>query len=114
VRETASRTAYSTDEYERIFNVLDPQIKFSKGLVIPYVRTGKGKDPRKVNKARLPPDKKVVGQGWNCWTPTGEANELAPSEDNLRWYFENVMKCAPLFHQFQKTENTKGFFKLQN
>lgn len=93
VRETVSRTAYSVDEYERIFKVLAPLIKFSKGLLQPYVPTGKGKDPRVMNRRKVP-----QGSIWGCqsWTFQNDDGELLAREDNLRWYFENVMKCVPL------------------
>jgi len=68
-------------------------IRFSKGLLNPYVPTGKGKDPRALNRRKLK-GQKLLGQGWNCWA-INDKDEHVPQEDNVRWYFENVMNCMP-------------------
>ncbi len=95
VRETVSRTAYSLEEYEQIFKALGPLIKFSKDLLRPYTPTGKGKDPRILHRYNLDRGTRLLGQGWRCWA-VDEENTFVPQEDNLRWYFENVMNCVPL------------------
>jgi len=95
VRETTSRTAYSLDEYEQIFQVLTPLIKSSRDLLKPYVPTGRGRDPRKLQRARMKQGDRLMGQGWNCWG-VNEEGMIVRQEDNLRWYFENVMNCIPL------------------
>lgn len=95
VRETTSRTAYSLSEYEQIFKVVDPMIRFSKSLLQPYIPTGKGKDPRTPDKRTVKPGKKRIGEGWSCGA-INEDNLITPQDDNLRWYFENVMNCIPL------------------
>jgi integrase len=95
VRETSSHTAYSLDEYEQIFRVLTPLIKLSRDLVKPYVPTGKGTDPSKLRRAGLKRGDRLLGQGWNCWGE-GADHSIVRQEDNLRWYFENVMRCVPL------------------
>ena len=94
VRETDSHSAYSLEEYEQIFEAIGPMIKFSKGLLTPYVPTGRGKDPRALNKTNKKRGEKLLGEGWKCWG-LNDKNETVPQEDNLRWYFENVMKCIP-------------------
>jgi len=95
VRETTSRTAYSLDEYEQIFQVLTPLIKSSRDLLKAYVPTGRGRDPRKVQRADIKRGNRLMGQGWNCWG-VNEEGTIVRQEDNLRWYFENVMNCIPL------------------
>jgi len=95
VRETASRAAYSTNEFEQIFKVLAPMISFSRALLIPYAPTGKGSDPRKRSRKGIPRAGKSLGQGWNRLIAADDGR-LVPQDDNLRWYFENVMHCTPL------------------
>lgn len=89
VRETASRTAYSVDEYEEVFAALSPLILFSKGLLRPYVPTGKGRDPR-LGPTGCSRKDEHWNWGWN------DQDSLVEREDNLRWYFENVLKCVPI------------------
>ncbi|HEU4593880.1 MAG TPA: hypothetical protein VFS10_01840 [Pyrinomonadaceae bacterium] len=96
VRETSLRAAYSNEEYTAIFNAVSPMIQFSKGLLRPYRRTGKGRDPRKRERRGLGRSSKLLGQGWTCWVRTFNGDGLVPCDDNMRWYFENVMNCVPL------------------
>ena len=96
VRETTSRTAYSTEEYERIFKIVGPLIQFSKGLLQPYIPTGLGCDPRARTSSTGLRDGKPIGVGWDCWMTTKDELGLVPQDDNLRWYFENKMNSVPL------------------
>jgi hypothetical protein len=96
VRETSLRTAYSNEEYTAIFNTISPMIQFSRSLLRPYRKTGKGCDPKRVEKRGAGRGEKLLGQGWTCWAKTLDGNHLVRSDDNLRWYFENVMDCVPL------------------
>ena len=96
VRETATRTAYSTEEYERIFKIVGPLIQFSKGLLQPYIPTGLGRDPRARASSSEPRGGKLIGFGWDCWRATNDELGLVPQDDNLRWYFENKMNSVPL------------------
>jgi hypothetical protein len=110
VRETDVRVAYSVEEYERIFKVLSPQIKFSRGLLQPYIPTGLGRDPRGRTSGGLSPDHKPLGHGWNCWAAIEDEQLLVPQEDNLRWYFENKMNCVPLPATRENIAH-QGFFR---
>jgi integrase len=96
VRETAIRTAFSNEEYTAIFNAISPMIQFSKSLLKPYRRTGRGQDPRKIKKTGFTRSGKFLGQGWACWVSSTTDDSFVPSDDNMRWYFENVMECIPL------------------
>lgn len=96
VRETSVRTAYSNEEYAVIFNAISPLIQFSRGLLRPYRRTYKGRDPRKIEYQGVGSGEKILNQGWSCWVRTPNGNGLTVSDDNMRWYFENVMDCVPL------------------
>jgi hypothetical protein len=96
VRETLNRSAYSNEEYTAIFNIISPMIRFSKGLLRPYSRTGKGRDPRNREREGIGPGEKLLGQGWNCWIKNFDGDGFVRSDDNMRWYFENVMGCIPL------------------
>jgi integrase len=96
MRETSLRTAYSNEEYTAIFNAVSPLIRFSKGLLRDYSRTGRGRDPRHVEKQGVGRGEKLFGQGWSCWVKTLNGDDFVPCDDNMRWYFENVMDCVPL------------------
>lgn len=109
VRETDLRTAYSLDEFERIFKVVGPMIRFSKDLLRPYVRTGVGKDPR-VHDTNWKSGQKTSGDGWNCWA-LDKSKNWVPQDDNLRWYFENVMNCVALPAIYENHRDHQGFFR---
>jgi integrase len=111
VRETAVRSAYSNEEYAAIFNVVSPMVQFSKSLLRTYTRTGKGRDPRKLDKQGVARGSKVLGQGWSCWVKTSNGDGVVPCDDNMRWYFENVMDCVPLASTI---ENKKKHFVFLN
>lgn len=96
VRETPLRTAYSNGEYTTIFNAVSPMIQFSRSLLRPYRRTGKGCDPRSVTKRGAGRGERLLSQGWTCWARSLDDDGFVRSDDNLRWYFENVMDCVPL------------------
>jgi integrase len=108
VRETASRTAYSVDEYEEVFAALTPLIAFSKRLIRPYVPTGKGKDPRigqpsETGCTAYSRKDDHWNWGWN------KQDSLAVREDNLRWYFENILKCVPLLSVPENNSHIRFF-----
>lgn len=109
VRETSLRTAYSNKEYTDIFNVVSPLIQFSKGLLRPYRRTGKGRDPRKVDMRGVHPGDKALGQGWACWVRALDGDSIVPCDDNIRWYFENVMDCIPLSATLETKQKHRVF-----
>jgi hypothetical protein len=94
VRETKTRAAFTTEEYEAIFKVINPLIKFSRGLLKPYEKTGIGKDPRVRIAGRR--REKLLGHGWACWRFSSDGKEMIPSDENIRWYFENVLECRPI------------------
>lgn len=96
VRETLQMAAYSNKEYTAIFNAISPLIQFSRGLLRPYRRTGRGRDPRKLCKPGVRSGERLLGQGWICWARTSDGKGYVKSDDNMRWYFENVMDCVPL------------------
>lgn len=112
VRETNVRTAFSTDEFEAIFKAISPMIRFSKNLVNSYKKTGIGNDPRIDNRLKgqgkdglsLP----RIAEGWQCWEKT--SNGYATRDDNMRWYFENVMNCIPLMSTNQNRKKHQAFF----
>lgn len=109
VRETSLRAAYSNEEYTAIFNALSPLIQFSKGLLRGNKRTGKGRDPRKVCKQGSRSAGPKLGQGWTCWARTPEGDGFVPSDDNMRWYFENEMNCVPVMGTPENKEKHKSF-----
>src|ERR1041384_1764869 len=110
VRETSQRTAYSNEEYAVIFDAVAPMIQFSKGLLRPYRRTDRGRDPRKVERQGIDRGEKILGQGWTCWARTFNGDGFVPRDDNMRWYFENVMGCVPLPGTPENKEEHCGFF----
>lgn len=110
VRETSLRTAYSNEEYRAIFNIISPLIQFSKGLLRPYRITGKGCDPRKIEWHGIRGSEKKLGKGWSCWVRTPNGDGIVHSDDNLRWYFENVMECIPLGGTQENRKKHKSFF----
>src|SRR5438067_2369433 len=97
VRETLQRAAFSNKEYTAIFNAVSSLIQYSRNLARPYRRTGKGRDPRKGCKAGVRLGKeRPLGQGWTCLAKASNGDGYVLSDDNMRWYFENVMNCVPL------------------
>lgn len=111
VRETSLRTAFSNKEYAAIFDAVSPLIQFSKGLLRPYRRTGKGRDPRKMERKNFATNKgeRILGQGWPCWTRTHGGNGFSSSDDNMRWYFENVMDCVPIPSTLENQKKHRAF-----
>jgi Phage integrase family len=110
VRETEQRSAYSNQEYTAIFNAISPLIQFSRNLSQPYRKTGIGRDPRKLCKAGVPRGEKSLGTGWTCWAKASNGDEYVKSDDNMRWYFENVMDCVPLPATPENREHKKFFY----
>lgn len=123
VRETDSRTAYTDEEYTAIFRAINPLIKFSKNLLLPYKITGKGQDPRILNRRGVPAGQRSYGQGWLA-PPESETNNsqeaqcietknndsISCDDSNLRWYFENEMNCIPLIGTRENLVKHKSFF----
>lgn len=105
VRETSTRAAFTSEEYDAIFKVITPLVKFSKGLLLPYKKIGFGKDPR----IRLPAREKIIGQGWACWKLSDDGKEMVPSDNNMIWYFENILNCQPIPSIRRKYEEHKSF-----
>lgn len=95
-RETDSREAYTIEEVDIIFKILKPMISFSTSLLSPYVKTGVGKDPRILNRAGVPKGSLLINQGWK-------------DINNMKWYFENEMKCQPLV-KIKGNEKHNNFF----
>lgn len=110
VRETLARAAFSQEEYETLFKVLGPLITFSRGLLQPYVRTGRGRDPRVIEKKGLPRGTRLFGQGWKCLAKTQDGKGYEPTDDNMRWYFENVMNCIAVPAVGKHGKDHKDFF----
>lgn len=109
VRETEQRSAYSNAEYTAIFNAISPLVQFSRSLSRPYRRTGVGRDPRKLCKAGVRRGEKSLGTGWTCWARASDEDGYVKSDDNMRWYFENVMNCVPLSAMPEYKEHKKFF-----
>lgn len=109
VRETEQRSAFSNKEYTAIFNAISPLVQFSRGFLQPYRRTGKGRDPRKSCKVGVRRGEKSLGTGWTCWARTSDGEGFVISDDNLRWYFENVMDCVPLPSTSENMKHKKFF-----
>jgi site-specific recombinase XerD len=83
-RETEIRESYSKREYDQISDMLRQELQYVFRLLSGkgYEKTGVGRDPRIVCKKGRPRGEKAPeGVGWK---------EL----DNVRWYFENEMKCV--------------------
>jgi hypothetical protein len=113
VRETSMRAAYSNEEYAAIFDVISPLIRFSKGLLRTYRRTGVGRDPR-LGKKGIGQGKgkgtlKCIGDGWACWEKAPD-DSYFPRDDNMRWYFENMMDCVALPGTPENKKKHNGFF----
>lgn len=117
VRETDLRTAYSPDEYDRIFAALEPGLAYAKSLLTKdaqgnfirkaYTPTGMGKDPRLVDRTKADPKKPLIGEGWGCYQEI--EGTYKPTLDNMCWYFENKMKCIPL-PGTKENKQHKNFF----
>jgi hypothetical protein len=110
VRETEQRSAYSNKEYTAIFNAVSPLLQFSRCLSQPYRRIGVGRDPRKSCKAGIRRGEKSLGTGWTCWARDSNGDGYVKSDDNMRWYFENVMECVPLPATPEYKEHKKFFW----
>jgi hypothetical protein len=110
VRETLCRAAFSQEEYETLFKAIGPLMTFSRGLVRPYVRTGKGRDPRIVQRKGVPRGTSLLGQGWKCLTKAPDGKGYEPSDDNMRWYFENMMDCIAVPAIAEHERQHKDFF----
>lgn len=109
VRETNARTAYAKEEYEAIFKVINPLAKFAIESRKPYKKTGVGKDPRiNVKNARS----KILNNSWACWKVSDDGKDMIPSDENMRWYFENVMHCQPLASTPINKLEHKHFFDM--
>lgn len=79
-RETDARAPYTEHEMAAIVAALNDDIRFSRKLLTPYVRTGRGRAPN------LIPSKYGGRYEWGWWQ----------DEDNMRWYFENRIDCQPI------------------
>lgn len=76
-RETDARAPYTDAEMARIVAALNNSIRFSRKLLRPYTKSGLGRAPAiRANG--------YYERGW--WQ----------SEDNMRWYFENMLDCQPI------------------
>lgn len=110
--ETEQRAAYTDQEYNAIFNAVAPHIRFSKGLLNPYRPTGVGRDPRIYSAKNVKRSEKLIGQGWSCWQKASDGSEdLVECDHNIRWYFENVMKCLPLAGTPKNKKKHVNFFQ---
>lgn len=76
-RETDARAPYTEAETAAIVRALNNDIRFARKLLRPYVRTELGRAPQ------IQPNGHIERTWWN-------------DEDNLRWYFENVLQCQPI------------------
>lgn len=76
-RETDAGKPYTGEETAAILKALHADIRFSRHLLKPYVKTGLGRKPELDQRG-------CYERGW--WN----------DEDNLRWYFENVLECQPI------------------
>lgn len=113
VAETEQRTAYSDEEHADILRTVAPLISFSKNLLNSYRRTNKGQDPRKLNRKGCKPGDKLIGQSWLCLKPAPDKKgEFVICDDNMRWYFENVMNCVPLAGTLENKKSHKTFFSM--
>lgn len=94
-RETDARLPYDLGEVEQIENALDSDIKNVRRFLLPYKPTGLGVAPK--NRSAEGKRKSVL-HGW--WR----------DEDNMRWYFENVLECVPLQMLRETLVEHQGFF----
>jgi len=79
-RETDARAPYTEAEMVAIVAALKADIQFSRKLLKPYVKTGLGRAPNLLRRNH----ELRYEYGW--WH----------HEDNMRWYFENVLDCRPI------------------
>ncbi|MBX9996065.1 tyrosine-type recombinase/integrase [Priestia aryabhattai] len=93
VRETQQRSAYSKKEMESITEALQEELRYSYKVLKKegYKKTGIGKDPRNLTKMGSAKD-----DGWGCI-------------ENFRWYFENVLECAPIIGDVNNKIKHKSF-----
>ncbi|MFH5181448.1 site-specific integrase [Paenibacillus sp. TAB 01] len=98
VRETTTHEAYTDQEYDQITSAIQNELTQVLKVIDqePYVKTGKGRDPRE-----KPPRRNGMSypEGWG-WKFI----------DNLRWYFENEMNCIPMFATKANLEKHPRFF----
>ena len=80
-RETETRRPYTEAETIAILAGLKKEILVARRLLKPYVRTARGRAPTLIPSGK---GRTRYENGW--WT----------EEDNLRWYFENVLDCRPV------------------
>lgn len=79
-RETDARAPYTEAEMAAIVAAINEEIRFSRKLLKPYRRTGLGRAPT------LMPSKLGMRYESGWWK----------DEDNMRWYFENMLECLPI------------------
>lgn len=94
-RETDARLPYDSGEMAQIEDALDDEIKNIRKLFTPYKVTGLGVAPK--NRSAEGKRKSVL-HGW--WR----------SEDNMKWYFENVLKCVPVGNLPSTRVEHRNFF----
>lgn len=111
-RESNIRSAFSEEEVGAIFKYLLPEIQFSESLLKPYKKTNKGRDPRvKFSLRNNFRDGPNYNEGWRCPIPDADGTGHVLSDDNARWYFENVMNCVPLSSARENAKEHKAFFQ---
>lgn len=96
IRETEIRSYYTDEEIRPIIDLILSEIVFSEKILEPYENKGVGKDPRTANllyaRTKFP-----EGEGWKY-------------EENIIWYFENVLNCKPLLWTEENDKEHRAFF----
>jgi Phage integrase family len=93
IRETEQNTAYSQSELDRIDEAVNEEVRHSLRIISKkgYEKTGVGNDPR-LNKHSI----KSPEDGWG-------------NQENLRWYFENVLDCNPIVGDIENKKKHINF-----
>lgn len=94
-RGTDARLPYDSGEMAQIESALDNDIKNIRKIFSPYKVTGLGVAPE--NRS-MEGKRKSVLHGW--WR----------NEDNMRWYFENMLECVPLQSLPETRVEHRNFF----
>jgi integrase len=100
-RETDKHSIYSKQDLAAILEVVKSDLRYTNAVIAGYKPTSVGRDPR------LRPAKELgltlatfskYGYGWTI-------------EDNLRWYFENVLNCVAISTSHTGADAHMGFFR---
>ncbi|WP_081818747.1 site-specific integrase [Pseudomonas sp. PH1b] len=94
-RETGAMLPYDFDEMRQIESGLDIEIKNIRKAMLPYKKTGLGAPPENRNSEGK--RRAVMNGHWR-------------DENNLRWYFENILNCEAIPNVPEMRQHHDRFF----